>query len=97
MKQRIFALCVILSALGLAAATAEDSVTPATVAAGISSPDELLSAASRSCAEDSLASSLPAGLPDWLDASGCCPRTCSVNSDCDPVCGPGAGECKKPG
>ncbi|HSK81014.1 MAG TPA: hypothetical protein VLQ45_31465 [Thermoanaerobaculia bacterium] len=42
--------------------------------------------------------STPVGLPDQLDAAGCCQRTCNVNSDCDQICGgPGAGECKKIG
>lgn len=41
--------------------------------------------------------STPVGLPDQLDAAGCCPRTCNVNSDCDQTCGQGLGECKKIG
>ena len=26
--------------------------------------------------------------PEWL-AAGCCQSQCSVNSDCDAICGPG--------
>jgi hypothetical protein len=35
--------------------------------------------------------------PEWLATAGCCQSQCSVNSDCDAICGPGLGRCLNAG
>lgn len=84
MKKSLFALCLVLLACGFVVipAAAEESAVPL--------PDGL----SGSCSAETVSITIPLGLPEWLDASGCCPRTCNVNSDCDASCGQGFGECK---
>lgn len=84
MKKSLFVLCLVLLAFGsiVIPAAAEESVVPSPL------PDGL------SCTGEAVSPTLPLGLPEWIDASGCCPRTCRVNSDCDASCGQGFGECK---
>lgn len=89
MKKTLFALCLVLLAFSLIAipAAAEESVVPSPVPDGLSG----------SCTGKAVSPTIPLGLPEWLDAAGCCPRTCNLNSDCDASCGVGFGECKKLG
>jgi hypothetical protein len=86
MKKSWFAFCLVLLAFGSVAAplAAEGSVVPSPLRDGLSG----------SCAAEAVSPTIPLGLPEWLDAAGCCPRTCNVNSDCDARCGQGFGECR---
>ena len=86
MKKNLSALCLVLLALGFGAspAAAEESVVPSPRPADLSN----------SCTAKAVAVASPAGLPEWLDAAACCPRTCNVDSDCDARCGEGLGDCR---
>ena len=89
MKKSLFALCLVLLAFGaiVRPAAAEESVVLSQLPAGLSG----------SCTGEAGSLAISLGLPERLDASGCCPRTCNVNNDCDASCGQGFGECKKLG
>lgn len=94
--KNVLLLCFALLLLGFAAApaalAAEASVAVSSPALSVT-PLELANA-SGSCAGSSASDAMTLATPEWLASSSCCRPQCTVNSNCDQICGAGLGQCR---
>lgn len=88
-------LCFLLLVLPVAAAPAVAADAPATALVEKAAPLDFLGNASGSCAGEAVSETATVPASEFPAVSSCCRPQCSIDRDCDRICGTGLGQCRQ--